>query len=206
MKRRTKGHTRISISGDTRTDWSGAFALVPSIQVAYVWHASAFTRAVLDGLLRIGFLHHQQIIWHKDRAVLTRTLYWFAHEPCWFVRKKSAPWYGKPGRTLPSGKHRRRSSSWAAAGKTSTIIAGNGCMSRFWARGPRWRWRSRAGGCAVGWTWTPGTWTSWWNVGKRSAGRRRAWKGMAEASLRGPARGAAREAMPERDGPGVPCA
>ncbi len=49
------------------------------------------------GLLRIGFLHHQQIIWNKGRTVLTRTLYWFQHEPCWFVRKKNAPWYGKAG-------------------------------------------------------------------------------------------------------------
>jgi DNA modification methylase len=48
-------------------------------------------------LLRIGFLHHQQIIWDKGGTVLTRTLYWFAHEPCWFVRKKNAPWYGKAG-------------------------------------------------------------------------------------------------------------
>jgi DNA modification methylase len=42
-------------------------------------------------------LHHQQIIWNKGRTVLTRTLYWFAHEPCWFGRKKNAPWYGKAG-------------------------------------------------------------------------------------------------------------
>ena len=70
---------------------------MPSLEVAYVWHASKFTREVLDGLLRIGFVHHQQIIWKKGRAVLTRTPYWFAHEPCWFVRKKNAPWYGKPG-------------------------------------------------------------------------------------------------------------
>ena len=97
LKRRTKGHQETSISGDTRADWSEAFALVPSLEVAYVWHASKFTREVLDGLLRIGFLHHQQIIWNKGRAVLTRTLYWFAHEPCWFVRKKNAPWYGKAG-------------------------------------------------------------------------------------------------------------
>jgi hypothetical protein len=26
-----------------------------------------------------------------------RTLYWFQHEPCWFVRKKNAPWFGKAG-------------------------------------------------------------------------------------------------------------
>jgi len=97
MKHRTEGHTETTISGDTRADWSEAFELVPSVQIGYIWHASRFTREVLDGLLRIGFEHHQQIIWDKGRTVLTRTLYWFQHEPCWFVRKKNAPWYGKAG-------------------------------------------------------------------------------------------------------------
>ncbi len=97
MKRRTEGHTETKISGDTRADWSEAFELLPNLQVAYVWHASKFTSEVLAGLLRIGFLHHQQIIWDKQRTVLTRTLYWFQHEPAWFVRKKNAPWYGKAG-------------------------------------------------------------------------------------------------------------
>jgi len=97
LKHRSKGHRETTISGDTRADWSQAFALVPSLAVAYVWHASKFTREVLNGLLGIGFVHHQQIIWNKGRAVLTRTPYWFAHEPCWFVRKKNAPWYGKAG-------------------------------------------------------------------------------------------------------------
>jgi DNA modification methylase len=97
MKKRTKGHSETSISGDTRADWSEAFALVPSLEVAYVWHASKFTSEVLAGLLRIGFLHHQQIIWNKQRTVLTRTHYWFQHEPCWYVRKKNAPWFGKAG-------------------------------------------------------------------------------------------------------------
>ncbi len=97
LKKRTPGHTETSISGDTRADWSDAFALVLHLEVAYVWHASKFTREVLDGLLRIGFLHHQQIIWNKGRTVLTRTHYWFQHEPCWYVRKKNAPWFGKAG-------------------------------------------------------------------------------------------------------------
>jgi DNA modification methylase len=97
IKKRTQGHHETSISGDTRADWSDAFELVPSLEVAYVWHASKFTREVLDGLLRIGFLHHQQIIWNKGRTVLTRTHYWFQHEPCWYVRKKNAPWFGKAG-------------------------------------------------------------------------------------------------------------
>jgi DNA modification methylase len=97
LKRRTKGHQETTISGDTRADWSEAFALVPSLQVGYVFHASKFAREVLDGLLRIGFVHHQQIIWDKGRAVLTRTHYWWAHEPLWYVREKNAPWYGKAG-------------------------------------------------------------------------------------------------------------
>jgi DNA modification methylase len=98
MKQRTEGHTETTISGDTRADWSEAFALAPSIQVAYVWHASLFTREVLDGLLRIGFLYPQQIIWNKGRVVLTRTHYWYQHEPCWYVRKKNAPWFGEAGK------------------------------------------------------------------------------------------------------------
>jgi DNA modification methylase len=97
MKRRTEGHTNTTISSDTRADWSEAFALMPSLQIGYVWHASKYTREVLDGLLRIGFIHHQQIIWDKGRTVLTRTHYWFQHEPCWYVRKKNAPWFGKAG-------------------------------------------------------------------------------------------------------------
>ena len=97
MKQRTAGHTNTSISSDTRADWSAAFELVPGLQAAYVWHASVFTREVLDGLLRIGFLYPQQIIWNKGRIVLTRTHYWYQHEPCWYVRKKNAPWFGKAG-------------------------------------------------------------------------------------------------------------
>ena len=97
MKHRTEGHTETTISGDTIADWSHAFELVPSLQVGYVWHASRFTSDVLRGLLRIGFVHHQQLIWRKTVAALTRTHYWFQHEPCWYVRKKNAPWFGKPG-------------------------------------------------------------------------------------------------------------
>ena len=54
MKHRTAGHTETSISGDTRADWSDAFELVPSLQIAYVWHASRFTREVLDGLHKLN--------------------------------------------------------------------------------------------------------------------------------------------------------
>jgi hypothetical protein len=33
MKKRTQGHNETSISGDTRADWSDAFALVPSLEI-----------------------------------------------------------------------------------------------------------------------------------------------------------------------------
>src|ERR1017187_415606 len=79
MKHRTEGHTRTTIWGDTQAGWSEAFELVPSIHVAYVWHASIYTAEVLNGLLRIGFLYPQQIIWNKGRTVLTRTHYWYQH-------------------------------------------------------------------------------------------------------------------------------
>jgi DNA modification methylase len=91
------GYTGATVSSDTRADWSQVFELVPSIQVAYVWHASVFTREVLNGLERIGFLYPQQIIWNKGRTVPCRTHYWYQHEPCWYVRKKNAPWFGKGG-------------------------------------------------------------------------------------------------------------
>jgi DNA modification methylase len=28
---------------------------------------------------------------------LTRTHYWYQHEPAWYLRKKNAPWFGKAG-------------------------------------------------------------------------------------------------------------
>jgi hypothetical protein len=33
----------------------------------------------------------------KGRTVLTRTHYWYQHEPIWYVRKKNAPWFGRAG-------------------------------------------------------------------------------------------------------------
>jgi hypothetical protein len=50
-------HVHRLITGDATADWSDVFALVPSLEVGYVWHPSKLTREVLDGLLRIGFLH-----------------------------------------------------------------------------------------------------------------------------------------------------
>lgn len=52
LRQRTPDDMETSISGDTRAEWSEAYELVRSLEVAYVWHASKFTREVLDGLPR----------------------------------------------------------------------------------------------------------------------------------------------------------
>src|SRR5450830_1515752 len=60
---RTRGHRNTTLSGDTRVDWSEAFALVPSLTVGYVWHAGVHAAEVARGLERIGFEIVSQVIW-----------------------------------------------------------------------------------------------------------------------------------------------
>jgi len=50
----------------------------------YCWHASR-NQAMLEAVWeRYGAFVHQQIIWVKDRPVLTRSWYMWQHEPCFF--------------------------------------------------------------------------------------------------------------------------
>jgi hypothetical protein len=88
--RRSPVHRATSLEGDTRADWSEAFALVPSLQVGYVWHAAVQAATVADGLTRIGFDIVAQVIWDKTRFTLGRSWYQWAHEPAWVVRRRGA--------------------------------------------------------------------------------------------------------------------
>lgn len=94
--RRTEDHANTTISGDTKCDWSDAFELVPSLRVAYCWHASAHTIEVGLGLRRIGFDLRQMIVWRKPTFVLSRTHYHYQSEPCWYAvrRGETAKWIG----------------------------------------------------------------------------------------------------------------
>ena len=74
------------VLNDDRADWREAWALFPG-DVAYVWHASLFTREVLDSLEACGFKHRSMIIWAKDRFTLGRGDYHWQHEPAWYVVK-----------------------------------------------------------------------------------------------------------------------
>jgi ParB-like chromosome segregation protein Spo0J len=87
---RTTGHRNTTLSGDTRVDWSEAFALVPSLTVGYVWHAGVHAAAVAAGLQAIGFEVVAQVIWDKGLFAIGRSWYHWNHEPCWVVRKAGA--------------------------------------------------------------------------------------------------------------------
>jgi DNA modification methylase len=104
---RTKGHRNTTLSGDTRVDWSAAYALVPSLTVGYVWHAGVHAGEVAAGLERIGFEIVAQVIWDKTLFAMGRSWYHWAHEPCWVVRKA--------GVKVPFRGERNQATVWRAA-------------------------------------------------------------------------------------------
>jgi len=69
---------------------------VPSLEVAYVWHAGVHARAVAAGLEAIDFEIRSQIIWSKTTFVIGRSAYHWQHEPCWFAvrRGHASGWIG----------------------------------------------------------------------------------------------------------------
>lgn len=94
----TKREQNSSLKSDDQADWYDAYALFPGT-VAYVWHASAFTDVVMDGLIRAGFEIKQQIIWNKNVHAQSRSDYHWKHEPCWYAVKKGGDRNWKGGRT-----------------------------------------------------------------------------------------------------------
>jgi len=76
------------VLNDDRADWRETWTLFPG-DVAYVWHGALHAATVADSLTAAGFAIRSQIIWAKDRLVLSRGDYHWQHEPCWYaVRAK----------------------------------------------------------------------------------------------------------------------
>ena len=50
----------------------------------YMWHASKRQAMVESVWEKMGAFVHQQIIWRKNNSILTRTLYLWKHEPCFY--------------------------------------------------------------------------------------------------------------------------
>jgi DNA modification methylase len=76
------------VLNDDRADWREAWTLFPG-DVAYVWHGALHATTVAEGLVAAGFNVRSQIIWAKDRLVLSRGDYHWQHEPCWYAVKKT---------------------------------------------------------------------------------------------------------------------
>lgn len=97
-RKKTEREENSNLKNDDRADWFDAYASAPC-NVAYVWHASAFTDVVMDGLRRAGFEIKQQIIWNKNVHALSRSDYHWKHEPCWYAVKPGSDRKWKGGRT-----------------------------------------------------------------------------------------------------------
>lgn len=96
--KKTKREENSSLQNDDQADWYDAYVLFRG-HVAYVWHASAFTDVVMDGLRRAGFEVKQQIIWNKNVHALSRSDYHWKHEPCWYAVREGKERNWKGGRT-----------------------------------------------------------------------------------------------------------
>ena len=81
------------VLNDDRADWREAWALFPG-DVAYVWHGALHAATVAESLVACGFDIRSQIIWAKERLVLSRGHYHWMHEPCWYAVKGKAHWSG----------------------------------------------------------------------------------------------------------------
>jgi len=93
-----RGRAIGAVRNDDRADWREAWALFPG-DVAYVWHAAAFTHVVAESLIATGLEIRSQIIWAKNQFVISRGHYHGHHEPCWYVVRKGATGHWSGDRT-----------------------------------------------------------------------------------------------------------
>lgn len=79
-----------TVVNDDRADWADTWRLFPG-EVAYVWHGGLKASIVQASLEATGFVVRAQIIWAKDRLVLSRGDYHWQHEPCWYAVRDGRP-------------------------------------------------------------------------------------------------------------------
>ena len=213
---RTDGHRNTTVSGDTRVDWSDAFALVPSLTVGYVWHAGQHAAEVAAGLERIGFEIVSQVIWDKGLFAIGRSWYHWAHEPCWVVRRAGAKvkfrgtrdqatvWRAPSPKMIMAGSSeakrtiRRRSRSRSSRPPFATTCdRARPSTTRSWARAPASSPPSAPAPAATRWRSIPSTSRSPSAAGSASVATRRCGS-MAEPGRSGAADVGARWRPPAR--------
>jgi DNA modification methylase len=67
------------VTNDDRADWRDAWALFPG-NVAYIWHYAVKGHLVADSLVAVNFELRAQIVWVKQRHVISRGHYHSQHE------------------------------------------------------------------------------------------------------------------------------
>jgi DNA modification methylase len=82
-------HAKGQVENDDRADWRDAWALFPG-DVAYVWHAGAFSPVVAESLVACAFEIRALICWAKSNFAIGRGHYHHGHEPCWYMVRKGA--------------------------------------------------------------------------------------------------------------------
>jgi len=113
-----KNHPSKNFSDGKNKDWNGryadkqrseplgpfyeaflrqALAVCEDDAAIYVWHASQRQIEVEKAMRDCGILVHQQIIWVKNKPVLTHSFYMWQHEPCFFGWKQGNKPKRNPG-------------------------------------------------------------------------------------------------------------
>jgi DNA modification methylase len=91
------------VANDDRADWGEVWRLFPG-SVAYVWHAATKSSTVQASIEEAKFSIRAQIIWAKDRMVLSRGDYHWQHETCWYAVRD--------GKTGNRNKDRSQTTIW----------------------------------------------------------------------------------------------
>jgi DNA modification methylase len=84
---------RGKVRNDDQADWAAAWGLFKG-NIAYVWHGALHATTVADSLVDNGFAVRAQIIWAKERLVMSRGDYHWQHEPCWYAVRTKGHWTG----------------------------------------------------------------------------------------------------------------
>jgi DNA modification methylase len=84
---------RGKVRNDDQADWAAAWGLFPG-NIAYIWHSALHATTVADSLVSNGFTVRAQIIWAKERLVMSRGDYHWQHEPCWYAVRTKGHWTG----------------------------------------------------------------------------------------------------------------
>jgi DNA modification methylase len=94
------------IKNDEIADWTPTWNLFPG-EIAYVWHGALRSSIVAESLTNSRFSIRAQIIWAKERLVMSQGDYHWQHEPCWYAVRKKGYWAGDRKQTtlwtIPTG-------------------------------------------------------------------------------------------------------